>query len=151
MMLEASSCERPSKSSARVFLPSSVSNTYSFSTSTQGSSSRFFLISSFRSACSPSSFASSSRAACHSSRVPTLCSGIFSSPLLELGSNLDSGRGANSSRTIAAVRELARGLWHWDAPHPDWTTEDWWPQRVSSYAIDDGTRLLLFDPLAVPS
>jgi glyoxylase-like metal-dependent hydrolase (beta-lactamase superfamily II) len=48
------------------------------------------------------------------------------------------------------VRELARGLWHWDAPHPDWTTEDWWPQRVSSYAIDDGTRLLLFDPLAVP-
>jgi hypothetical protein len=49
------------------------------------------------------------------------------------------------------VRELARGLWHWDAPHPDWTTEDWWPQRVSSYAIDDGTRLLLFDPLAVPS
>jgi hypothetical protein len=48
------------------------------------------------------------------------------------------------------VRELARGLWHWDAPHPDWTTDDWWPQRVSSYAIDDGTRLLLFDPLAVP-
>src|SRR4029453_16831950 len=79
------------------------------------------------------------------------CSGIFSSPLLELGSNLDSGRGANSSRTIAAVRELARGLWHWDAPHPDWTTEDWWPQNVSSYAIDDGERLLLFDPLAVPS
>ena len=48
------------------------------------------------------------------------------------------------------MRELAPGLWHWDAPHPDWTTEDWWPQRVSSYAIDDGTRLLLFDPLAVP-
>ena len=49
------------------------------------------------------------------------------------------------------MRELAAGLWHWDAPHPDWTTEDWWPQRVSSYAIDDGTRLLLFDPLAVPN
>jgi hypothetical protein len=25
-----------------------------------------------------------------------------------------------------------------------------WPQEVSSYAIDDGERLLLFDPLAVP-
>ena len=48
------------------------------------------------------------------------------------------------------MRELARGLWHWDAPHPNWTSEQWWPQRVSSYAIDDGTRLLLFDPLAVP-
>jgi glyoxylase-like metal-dependent hydrolase (beta-lactamase superfamily II) len=25
-----------------------------------------------------------------------------------------------------------------------------WPQELSSYAIDDGARLLLFDPLAVP-
>src|SRR5881275_403431 len=81
MMLYASSCERPSKSSARVFLPSSVSNSYSFSTGTQGRSRRLFLISSFRSACSASSFASSSRAACHSSRVPIFCSGI-SSPFL---------------------------------------------------------------------
>lgn len=48
------------------------------------------------------------------------------------------------------MRELAPGLWHWDAPHPDWSPEDWWPQRVSSYASDDGARLLLFDPLAVP-
>src|SRR6266852_4662586 len=79
MMLYASSCERPSKSSASVFLPSSVSNSYSFSTGTQGSSRRFPLISSFRSACSDSSLASSTRAACHSSRVPILCSGIASS------------------------------------------------------------------------
>jgi hypothetical protein len=49
-----------------------------------------------------------------------------------------------------AVRELAPGLWHWEARHPEWTPEDWWPQRVSSYAIDDGSHLLLFDPLAVP-
>ena len=28
--------------------------------------------------------------------------------------------------------------------------DQWWPQEVSSYAIDDGARLLLFDPLAVP-
>src|SRR5918994_450419 len=78
MMLYASSCERPSKSSARVFLPSSVSNSYSFSTGTQGRSRCFCLISSFRSACSPSSLASSSRASCHSSRVPILRSGISS-------------------------------------------------------------------------
>jgi hypothetical protein len=49
------------------------------------------------------------------------------------------------------VRELRAGLWHWQAPHPDWTPGERWPQEVSSYAIDDGARLLLFDPLSVPS
>lgn len=48
------------------------------------------------------------------------------------------------------MRELRAGLWHWQAPHPDWTPGEPWPQEVSSYAIDDGARLLLFDPLAVP-
>jgi glyoxylase-like metal-dependent hydrolase (beta-lactamase superfamily II) len=48
------------------------------------------------------------------------------------------------------VRELQAGLWHWQAPHPEWTPDQWWPQEVSSYAIDDGARLILFDPLAVP-
>ena len=48
------------------------------------------------------------------------------------------------------MRELQAGLWHWQAPHPDWTPDEPWPQEVSSYAIDDGTRVLLFDPLAVP-
>jgi glyoxylase-like metal-dependent hydrolase (beta-lactamase superfamily II) len=41
-------------------------------------------------------------------------------------------------------------LWHWEAPHPDWTPEERWPEVVSSYGIDDGGRLLLVDPLAVP-
>jgi hypothetical protein len=49
------------------------------------------------------------------------------------------------------VRKLQAGLWHWQAPHPDWTPGERWPQEVSSYAIDDGDRLILFDPLAVPS
>src|SRR6266480_218372 len=84
MMLYASSCERPSKSSPRVFLPCSVSNSYAFSTGTQGRSRRFLLISSFRSACSASSLASPSRATCHSLRVPILCSGI-SSPSIPTG------------------------------------------------------------------
>jgi glyoxylase-like metal-dependent hydrolase (beta-lactamase superfamily II) len=42
-------------------------------------------------------------------------------------------------------------LWHWQAPHPEWKPGEDWDQIVSSYAIDDGTRLLLFDPLALPA
>lgn len=48
------------------------------------------------------------------------------------------------------MRELQAGLWHWQAPHPDWTPSERWPREVSSYAIDDGERLLFFDPLSVP-
>jgi glyoxylase-like metal-dependent hydrolase (beta-lactamase superfamily II) len=51
---------------------------------------------------------------------------------------------------VTAARELRPGLWHWQAPHPDWTPDERWPQEVSSYAIDDGSRMLLVDPLAVP-
>ena len=49
------------------------------------------------------------------------------------------------------MRELRPGLWHWEAPHPEWKPGEDWDEIVSSYAIDDGDRLLLFDPLAVPS
>ena len=49
------------------------------------------------------------------------------------------------------MRELRPGLWHWAAPHPEWEPTEPWSENVSSYAIDDGARLLLFDPLAVPS
>ena len=48
------------------------------------------------------------------------------------------------------MRELRPGLWHWQAPHPDWSPDSPWEQNVSSYAIDDGERLLLFDPIAPP-
>jgi glyoxylase-like metal-dependent hydrolase (beta-lactamase superfamily II) len=48
------------------------------------------------------------------------------------------------------VRELQPGLWHWQGPHPEWTPDEWWPQDVSSYAVDDGEHLVFFDPLAVP-
>jgi glyoxylase-like metal-dependent hydrolase (beta-lactamase superfamily II) len=47
------------------------------------------------------------------------------------------------------VQEVATGVWHWQAPHPEWD-DSVWPQVVSSYAIDDGERLLLFDPMAPP-
>jgi glyoxylase-like metal-dependent hydrolase (beta-lactamase superfamily II) len=49
------------------------------------------------------------------------------------------------------VRELKTGVWHWQAPHPDWESGADWDELVSSYAIDDGSRLLVFDPLAPPS
>jgi hypothetical protein len=48
------------------------------------------------------------------------------------------------------MHELRPGLWHWRAPHPEWTAGQRWPQEVSSCALDDGERLLLFDPLSVP-
>jgi glyoxylase-like metal-dependent hydrolase (beta-lactamase superfamily II) len=49
------------------------------------------------------------------------------------------------------VRELRPGLWHWQARHPEWDERQWWPPEVSSYALDDGEHLLLFDPLGVPT
>ncbi|WUD78050.1 MBL fold metallo-hydrolase [Streptomyces sp. NBC_00510] len=48
------------------------------------------------------------------------------------------------------MREVATGVWHWQTPHPEWTPDERWPREVSSYAVDDGTRLLLLDPLSVP-
>jgi glyoxylase-like metal-dependent hydrolase (beta-lactamase superfamily II) len=48
------------------------------------------------------------------------------------------------------VRELRPGLWHWKAQHPQWRPSEPWDQVVSSYAIDDGRRLLIFDPIAPP-
>ena len=51
---------------------------------------------------------------------------------------------------MADVRELQTGVWHWEAPHPDWKPGEEWGRMVSSYAVEDGDRLLLLDPLAVP-
>jgi glyoxylase-like metal-dependent hydrolase (beta-lactamase superfamily II) len=49
------------------------------------------------------------------------------------------------------VREVQPGVWHWKAAHPEWApSEGWDDTSVSSYAIEDGGRLLLFDPLATP-
>ena len=49
------------------------------------------------------------------------------------------------------MRELQAGVWHWEGSHPDWEPGADWPALVSSYAIDEGERLLLFDPLAAPN
>jgi hypothetical protein len=39
---------------------------------------------------------------------------------------------------------LPDGVYHWAARHPEWEGP------VSAYAIDDGERLILIDPIAVP-
>lgn len=50
------------------------------------------------------------------------------------------------------MRELQTGLWQWEASHPDWTpAAGGWGPEVTSYAIDEDERLLLIDPLALPS
>ncbi len=51
----------------------------------------------------------------------------------------------------SSMSELQTGLWHWQSPHPEWESSEPWDKNVSSYAVDNGERLLLFDPLAVPS
>ena len=65
------------------------------------------------------------------------------------------------------MHQVETGVWHWEAPHPDWAGPENEALRqrlaalgqapneaargvVSSYAIEDDERLLLFDPLAVP-
>jgi glyoxylase-like metal-dependent hydrolase (beta-lactamase superfamily II) len=52
---------------------------------------------------------------------------------------------------VSAVQEVQPGVWHWQAPHPEWSPGEGWEHTdVSSYAVDGGERLLLFDPLAAP-
>jgi glyoxylase-like metal-dependent hydrolase (beta-lactamase superfamily II) len=67
--------------------------------------------------------------------------------------------------SIGPMREVVPGVWHWEAPHPEWAGPENEALRrrlapetrneaargiVSSFAVDDGERLVLFDPLAVP-
>ena len=48
------------------------------------------------------------------------------------------------------MRELAPGIWHWQGRHPEWEDSEPWDPNVSSYALDDGERLLVFDPITPP-
>jgi len=49
------------------------------------------------------------------------------------------------------MREVATGVWHWRAAHPDWKPGQTWGRMVSCYALDIGEGVLLFDPLEVPA
>ena len=53
------------------------------------------------------------------------------------------------------MEEVRPGLWHWRAPHPEWTPgdgarPDGWEQDVSCYAYVADDALVLIDPLNVP-
>ena len=49
------------------------------------------------------------------------------------------------------MREVATGVWHWKAAHPEWKPGQKWDRMVSSYAVDTEEAVLLFDPLDVPA
>ena len=49
------------------------------------------------------------------------------------------------------MREVVAGVWHWKGAHPDWKPGQTWDQLVSSYAVDTGEGLVLFDPVDVPA
>src|SRR5713101_3660653 len=122
------SCERPRKRSASEALPSSVSNRYSLSIRTHGSSCRRRASSSLRRVSSFSALSSSSRAASHSSRVPVMC---FVIVLLSLSCRYIGGRqpaptwGGDrpSCRTgrlvVLRPRDVARGLRCQERDHPE--------------------------------
>jgi glyoxylase-like metal-dependent hydrolase (beta-lactamase superfamily II) len=46
--------------------------------------------------------------------------------------------------------ETRPGVYFWQARHPDWEPNDGWDELVTSYALDDGTGLLVIDPLTPP-
>jgi glyoxylase-like metal-dependent hydrolase (beta-lactamase superfamily II) len=48
------------------------------------------------------------------------------------------------------MRQVQTGVWMWQASHPAWKAGDDWPEVVTSYAIDTGPRLVIFDPIATP-
>jgi hypothetical protein len=49
------------------------------------------------------------------------------------------------------MHELRSGVWHWQSPHPGWSEEEEWPEIVSSYGIELGDDLVLFDPPPCPT
>jgi len=50
------------------------------------------------------------------------------------------------------IEQIARHLWWWTAPHPDWGPSDFkdgrgWQREISCYALVEDGALVLFDPL----
>lgn len=46
--------------------------------------------------------------------------------------------------------ETRPGVYFWQARHPEWEPDQGWEEIVTSYALDDGERLIVIDPLAAP-
>ncbi|MDE3132211.1 MAG: hypothetical protein KGL16_13765 [Acidobacteriota bacterium] len=49
------------------------------------------------------------------------------------------------------MREACPGVYFWQARHPAWVPDDGWDEVVTSYALDDGERLTVIDPLMPPA
>lgn len=49
------------------------------------------------------------------------------------------------------MREVSPGIYVWQAPHPEWAPDEGWDEVVTSYALDDGERLLVIDALEAPA
>ena len=50
----------------------------------------------------------------------------------------------------AEIRDVARGLWLWRIPHPDWEEGNDWDPLVASFAVESKGTGVLVDPLAPP-
>jgi glyoxylase-like metal-dependent hydrolase (beta-lactamase superfamily II) len=48
------------------------------------------------------------------------------------------------------IREVARGLWIWRLPYPDWREGLGWERVVTSTCVESGDEVALLDPLAPP-
>jgi hypothetical protein len=48
------------------------------------------------------------------------------------------------------VNEVAPGIWHWTAPHPEWRPAHEWAAEVASYALVLPDTVVLVDPQAPP-
>ena len=48
------------------------------------------------------------------------------------------------------MRQLADGLWHWTARHPEWHPGEF-GARVGCYVAHEGGRTVIVDPAASPS
>ncbi|HEY6961831.1 MAG TPA: MBL fold metallo-hydrolase [Gaiellaceae bacterium] len=49
------------------------------------------------------------------------------------------------------MREVAPGLWDWQAAHPEWQEGSAWGPEVSAHALLVGDGVVLFDPIDVPA
>jgi len=45
------------------------------------------------------------------------------------------------------VEKIASGLWRWTAFHPEWTTDEDWPQQVGCVYYESADAVVLIDPL----
>src|SRR5579875_3345561 len=68
----------------------------------------------------------------------------------ESGRRLAQECGGDPGAYDELMLETRPGVYFWQARHPEWLPDDGWEEVVTSYALDDGERLVVIDPLAPP-